>query len=87
MRSIGLPDKADSPLVVDANAVLAFAVGLHRLQLVTRLDAQAGEFRGGMDLKRLTPRDALDVAEAGYRAAVKQGLSIRARERANHAAV
>jgi len=42
VRSIGLPDKADSPPVVDANAVLALAVGLQRLELVARWDAQAG---------------------------------------------
>jgi hypothetical protein len=50
VRSIRLPYKADSPLVFDANAVLALAVGFQCLQLVTRWDAQAGEFRGGVDL-------------------------------------
>jgi len=62
-----------------------FAVGFQCLQLVVRRDAQAVELRGGVDLKQLAPRDALDVAEAGYRTAVKQGLGIGARERANHA--
>jgi hypothetical protein len=85
VRPVGLPDKADSPLVVDANAVLALAVGLQCLQLIARRHTQAAEFRGGVDLKQLAPRDALDVAEAGYRAAVKQGLRIGARKRANHA--
>jgi hypothetical protein len=39
-----------------------------------------------VDLEQLSPSDALDVAEAGYRVAMKQGLGIGARERANHAA-
>jgi hypothetical protein len=69
---------ADPPRVVDAEAVLAFAVGFQCLQWVTRRDAQADEFRGGVDLKQLAPRDALDVAEAGYRTAAKDGLSIGA---------
>jgi hypothetical protein len=38
-----------------------------------------------VDLKQLAPRDTLDIAEAGHRTAVKQGLGIGARERANHA--
>jgi hypothetical protein len=44
------PLKTYPPLVVDADAVLALAVGFQCLQLVTRWDAQAGEFRGGVDL-------------------------------------
>ena len=79
------PEKANSPLVVDANAVLAPAVGLQCLQLVARWDAQAGKLGGRVDLKQLAPGDALDVAEAGNRAAVKQGLGVCARERADHA--
>ena len=54
------------------------------LQLVAGRDAQAGEFRGGVDLKQLAPRDALEIAEA---AAAKQGLGIGAGERAHHAAL
>jgi hypothetical protein len=38
-----------------------------------------------VDLEQLAPGDALDVAEAGYRVAMKQGLGIGARERTNHA--
>jgi len=80
VRSIRLPDKADSPLVIDANAVLTLAVGFQCFQLVAGRDAQAGEFGGGVDLKQFAPRDALDIAEAGYRAAVKQGFGVTARE-------
>jgi hypothetical protein len=53
VSAIQFPDKTDSPLVIDANAVLAFAIRSQRLELVARWDAQAGEFRGGMKLKRL----------------------------------
>jgi hypothetical protein len=67
--------------------VLALAVSFQRLELVAGRDAQAGEFRGGVKLKQLAPRDALDIAKAGNRATVKQGLGIGARERSNHATV
>jgi hypothetical protein len=53
--------------------------------LVARRAAQAAEFRGGVNLKQLAPRDALDVAEAGCRTAVKLGLGIGARERTSRA--
>jgi hypothetical protein len=33
--------KADTPLVVDADAVLAFSIAFKRLQKVARRDAQA----------------------------------------------
>jgi hypothetical protein len=85
VRSIGLPDKADSPPVVDVNAVLGLLVSLQRLQVDARRDAQGGELGGGVDLKQLAPRDALDVADAGYPTAAKQALGIGAREPANHA--
>jgi hypothetical protein len=67
------------------NAVLTLAVGLQRLQTISRRDPQASELGGRVELKQLTPRDTLDVAEARNRAALKQGLGIGARERANHA--
>jgi len=49
--------------------------------------AQTGEFGCGLDLKQLAPGDALEIAEARYRTAMKQCLGIGARERANHAAL
>ena len=86
MRSVGLPDKADSPLVVDANAVLPLAVGFQCLQLIAWWDAQAGELGSCVDLKQLASRDALDIAEAGDRTTAKQRPGVGARERADHAA-
>jgi hypothetical protein len=35
-----LPAEADSPLIIDANAVLAFAVSFERLELVPRRGLQ-----------------------------------------------
>jgi hypothetical protein len=37
-----------------------------------------------VDLKQLAPGDALYVAKAGYRTALKQGLGVVASKGANH---
>ena len=46
-----LPDKADTPLVVDANAVLPRPVALQRLEPVARREAQSVKARRGMELR------------------------------------
>jgi len=46
VRATRLPDEADPPLVVGANAVLTVAVGVQRLKRVARRDTRAGEFGG-----------------------------------------
>ena len=86
VHTIRLPDKTDSPLVIDANAVLALAVRIQSFKLVARRDAQTCAFGGGTDLKQLAPGKALEIVETDYRAAVKQRLGIGTRERENHAA-
>lgn len=44
-RASWSPAKADAPLSIDANAVLAFASGPERLQLIVWRDAQIGKIR------------------------------------------
>jgi hypothetical protein len=67
----------DSPVTITEMRMLTLAVGFQCIQLLARRDVQAGEFRGGVNLKQLAPRDALDAAKAGYRSAMKQHLGIR----------
>jgi hypothetical protein len=43
MCAILSPNKADAPLVIDADAVLPFAVALQRLKLVARGNPQASK--------------------------------------------
>jgi hypothetical protein len=83
VRSVGHPEKANPPPVVDADAVLLLSIGFQCFQVVAWRHTQATEFRGGLNLKQLAPRDALDVAEAEYRTAVKEGLGFGTRKRAN----
>ena len=54
--SVGLPDKANAPLVVDPNAVLSFAIALQRLQSVAWRYAQRIDPRRGVELRELAPR-------------------------------
>lgn len=84
--AIGVPDKADTPLVIDADAVLSFAVPLERFQMVAGGNPQACQFRGRLQLQKLAPRHAFDVLESGNRLAMKQRLGLNADERVNHGA-
>jgi hypothetical protein len=43
MRAVILPDEADAELIVDSDAVLAYAITLQRLKSITRRDAQITE--------------------------------------------
>lgn len=55
------PDKADTPLVVDANAALACAAAFQCFQSIARRHAQTVETNGGMELEQLSQRSRLDV--------------------------
>ena len=45
--TIVMPSKAHAPLIVDADAVLAFSIALKRLQLIARWNAQAVDLSCG----------------------------------------
>jgi hypothetical protein len=48
------PDKADAPLVVDANAVLPFPITSQRFQVIARRRPQIAKFRGDVQLPQLS---------------------------------
>ena len=48
-----LPDEADPPLIIDADAVLAAASTLERLEPVARRDAQVLERGGSIERREL----------------------------------
>jgi hypothetical protein len=62
MRAIRLPYETNSPLTVDADAVLPFAVAFQCLQTISGRHFQAAQFCGGMQLKQLATRDPFDNA-------------------------
>lgn len=55
------PTKAEAPLVIDANAVLAAALAFKRLQAVAGRKAHDVESVGGIELEEFSSGSALDV--------------------------
>ena len=70
-----VPSKADAPLVIDADAVLAGAVALQRLQTVAGRNAQIVQSCRGIQLSQLLQRRALNVA--GQLTSVSVCLSLK----------
>jgi hypothetical protein len=48
------PDKADAPLVVDADTVLPFAIASQRFQVIARRRPQIAKFGGDIQLPQLS---------------------------------
>ena len=61
VRSIRSPDEADSPLVVDTNAVLSGPVASESLQSVARWASQVVQGVGRIQHEKLPVRLALDL--------------------------
>ena len=77
------PTKADAPLVVDPNAVVAGAIATELLQPIARWDPQIVELRAGIELDELASRHPLQLprplphgsaAEDPLRVPVGEGL-------------
>ena len=86
LRTEPRPDKADSPLVVDPDAVLPVPIATQRLQSVARWRGQIAEHLRIVQLPQLALGDALPVRpDASGEPAVKQGLGIAIGEGADHA--
>ena len=82
--TFALPHKTDSPLVIDAEAVLPTAVALERLKLVARWNFEAGQFGRRMQLQELAPCYTLNVLEPRHNLATKERLCLGTVERVNH---
>src|ERR1019366_89569 len=61
------PNEAQTPLVVNANAVLSPAVAMQSFQAISGRRCQIAQFRGAVQLPELAPRDALDRLKAAAR--------------------
>lgn len=79
-RPFVCPDKADAPLVVDANAVLALAIPQQHFQPVARRTTQEIQRRCGLQLNQLAFRHILDVGKLASFAAGEQTLCFLAFE-------
>lgn len=74
------PHKANSPLIVNANAVLTLPISFQSLELVARRRAQVIKNRRPIKLLQLSKRRTLDIDPATYTSALKEGLRILALE-------
>jgi hypothetical protein len=84
IRAVFTPNKAHTPLVVDADAVLSLAIALERFELIARWYAKAGQISSRVKLQKLAPSHPLDVPEPRHRPALKKRLGVSAGKRMNH---
>jgi hypothetical protein len=61
MGSVGFPEEANAPLIVNADGVLPFAVALEGFQSVAGRDGKVAEFGDGMELGEFPQGNTLDV--------------------------
>jgi hypothetical protein len=78
------PNKAQTPLVVDPNAVLSLSVAMQGFQAISRRRCQVSQFRGGIHLPKLPARDTLDCLKAPARLPRVKSPGFRGAERLNH---
>ena len=63
-RALFVPDEANAPLIIDANAVLALATALQRFKSIARRYAQIIQHRGPVKLFKFAQGGPLDVNPA-----------------------
>ena len=78
------PDKADSVLIVDANAVLAFPVSRQRFEMIAWEDCKVAQLTRAVQLHQLSLGNSSDVLKSANALAVKERLSFFAAKRAYH---
>jgi hypothetical protein len=80
-----IPPKANPPLIVDAYAVLTFAISCKRLQVIARRNAQIPNVFRCFNHRQLPERALLNVRRKRcYAFPLEQALRVPASERLNH---
>jgi len=74
------PDEAQTPLFVDANAVLALSIILKRFESVPGRNFQIIKHRRPVELRKFAKRDSLDVHPATHPAPLEEGPGVLALE-------
>jgi hypothetical protein len=78
------PCEANAPLIVDADAVLAFAVTFQSLQSVARQRRKGAQIGRGVEHIQFSQRLPLDGPEALYRLPVEEALGVWASKGPHH---
>jgi hypothetical protein len=83
VRIAAAPYEAESPLIVDADAVLAGAVALEPLQSISGRNAKVLQPLCCMKVEQLAPGHALDCPESKHCPVLEKRLSGMAAKRSN----
>jgi len=78
------PSKAETPLVIDPNAVLPLAIAAQGFQSIPRRRRQVAELCGAVQLPKLASSDLLDCPKPSARLPLVKPFSVRAAERPDH---
>ena len=78
------PFEAQTPLVVDTDAVLPCAVPVQRLQSVSWRDRQVSKPLGSVYQQQFAPSRSLDSAKSGYRFIEEQAFRIPVAKRTDY---
>ena len=79
-RAVHAPAKTNSPLVVNANAVLAFPITFQRFKPIRRWRKQVPQFRCIIQHLEFAGRDNADIDESPHMFAVVKRLCMTAFE-------
>jgi hypothetical protein len=74
------PNKTETPLLVDSNAVPSLPVSAQCLQTISGGRRQVANFRRAIQLPKLAPRDLLDCSKAPARLPLVKSFGLRAAE-------
>ena len=80
LGALRTPDKANSPLIVDADAVLPLSISFQSFQLIAWRRAQVIKNRGPIKLLQLSKRRALNIDPATHTSALEESLCVLALE-------
>jgi hypothetical protein len=77
------PDKTNSPLIVDANTVLARPISVQRFHSISRRRAKVIQSPGSEEVEQLASGHAFDRLEFSHRMVLKERFCITAMKGAN----
>ncbi len=83
MRLAVTPDEANSPLVVDPNAVLTRSISLKRLDAVARRNAKVLQPPGGVKIEQFASGHAFDSLKPEHGLVLEQRLGVAALKRSD----
>jgi hypothetical protein len=87
MRFAVYPGEANSPLVIDSNAVFPGAITLKRFEAISGWNPEIFESLRGVEVKQLTSSNALNCPEPEHRPVFKKVCRVPASKRPNQDSV